>query len=65
MKNKRLIQVIPGIVVVALIIVVIVVATGSNPKTSGPPTSGKATGTLSPGQRLRIETPGGGGFACA
>ncbi len=23
---------------------------------------GKATGTLHPGQRLRIETPGGGGF---
>jgi N-methylhydantoinase B len=23
---------------------------------------GKCTGTLSPGQRLRIETPGGGGF---
>ena len=24
--------------------------------------AGKATGTLAPGQRLRIETPGGGGF---
>ena len=28
----------------------------------GAPLPGKATGTLAPGQRLRIETPGGGGF---
>ncbi len=28
----------------------------------GEPLPGKATGTLRPGQRLRIETPGGGGF---
>jgi N-methylhydantoinase B len=28
----------------------------------GAPLPGKATGTLRPGQRLRIETPGGGGF---
>jgi N-methylhydantoinase B len=28
----------------------------------GRPLPGKATGTLSPGSRLRIETPGGGGF---
>jgi N-methylhydantoinase B len=26
---------------------------------------GKATGTLRPGQRLRVETPGGGGFGDA
>jgi N-methylhydantoinase B len=31
----------------------------------GRPIPGKATGTLSPGQRLRIETPGGGGFGDA
>jgi N-methylhydantoinase B len=28
----------------------------------GLPLPGKVTGTLRPGQRLRIETPGGGGF---
>ncbi len=28
----------------------------------GRPLPGKVTGTLNPGQRLRIETPGGGGF---
>ena len=28
----------------------------------GQPLAGKATGTLRAGQRLRIETPGGGGF---
>jgi N-methylhydantoinase B len=28
----------------------------------GRPIPGKSTGTLSPGQRLRIETPGGGGY---
>ncbi len=28
----------------------------------GRPVAGKLTGTLRPGQRLRIETPGGGGF---
>ena len=28
----------------------------------GRPVPGKITGTLRPGQRLRIETPGGGGF---
>jgi N-methylhydantoinase B len=28
----------------------------------GRPLPGKAAGTLSPGSRLRIETPGGGGF---
>jgi N-methylhydantoinase B len=28
----------------------------------GRPLAGKVTGTLAPGQRLRIETPGGGGF---
>src|SRR5207253_680641 len=31
----------------------------------GAPLGGKATGTLRPGQRLRIETPGGGGFGRA
>jgi N-methylhydantoinase B len=31
----------------------------------GRPLPGKATGTLRPGQRLRIETPGGGGFGDA
>jgi N-methylhydantoinase B len=31
----------------------------------GRPLPGKATGTLRPGQRLRIETPGGGGFGHA
>ncbi|HYM56053.1 MAG TPA: hydantoinase B/oxoprolinase family protein [Solirubrobacteraceae bacterium] len=31
----------------------------------GRPLPGKATGTLHPGQRLRIETPGGGGFGDA
>ena len=31
----------------------------------GAPLPGKATGTLRAGQRLRIETPGGGGFARA
>ncbi len=31
----------------------------------GHPLAGKATGTLAPGQRLRIETPGGGGFGDA
>ncbi len=31
----------------------------------GRPLPGKITGTLHPGQRLRIETPGGGGFGDA
>jgi N-methylhydantoinase B len=31
----------------------------------GSPLPGKVTGTLRPGQRLRIETPGGGGYGCA
>jgi N-methylhydantoinase B len=31
----------------------------------GSPLPGKTTGTLSPGQRLRIETPGGGGYGHA
>ncbi len=31
----------------------------------GEPLPGKVTGTLSPGQRLRIETPGGGGYGHA
>jgi N-methylhydantoinase B len=31
----------------------------------GSPLPGKVTGTLSPGQRLRIETPGGGGYGHA
>jgi len=31
----------------------------------GDPLPGKVTGTLSPGQRLRIETPGGGGYGDA
>jgi N-methylhydantoinase B len=31
----------------------------------GQPVEGKVTGTLAPGQRLRIETPGGGGFGDA
>ena len=31
----------------------------------GEPLPGKATGTLRAGQRLRIETPGGGGFGQA
>ncbi len=31
----------------------------------GEPLTGKSTGTLSAGQRLRIETPGGGGFGRA
>jgi N-methylhydantoinase B len=31
----------------------------------GQPLPGKATGTLRAGQRLRIETPGGGGLGCA
>ncbi len=31
----------------------------------GHPLPGKITGTLAPGQRLRIETPGGGGFGHA
>ncbi len=31
----------------------------------GEPLPGKVTGTLSPGQRLRIETPGGGGYGDA
>ncbi len=31
----------------------------------GQPLPGKSTGTLRPGQRLRIETPGGGGFGHA
>ncbi len=31
----------------------------------GRPIPGKLTGTLSPGQRLRIETPGGGGFGAS
>jgi len=31
----------------------------------GRPLPGKSTGTLCPGQRLRIETPGGGGFGDA
>ena len=31
----------------------------------GRPLPGKVTGTLAPGQRLRIETPGGGGFGDA
>jgi N-methylhydantoinase B len=31
----------------------------------GEPLPGKITGTLRPGQRLRIETPGGGGFGPA
>ena len=45
-NKKRLIQLISGIVVVALIIVVIVVTTASSPKTSGPPTGGKVSGTI-------------------
>jgi N-methylhydantoinase B len=31
----------------------------------GRPLASKSTGTLLPGQRLRIETPGGGGFGDA
>jgi N-methylhydantoinase B len=31
----------------------------------GTPIAGKASGALSPGQRLRIHTPGGGGFGAA
>jgi N-methylhydantoinase B len=31
----------------------------------GQPLPGKTAGTLRPGQRLTIETPGGGGFGCA
>jgi N-methylhydantoinase B len=31
----------------------------------GAPLAAKATGTLAPGQRIRIETPGGGGFGRA